>query len=156
MRDLIRGLKDKHTVLLSSHILGEISQTCDRILVLHGGKIVAQGTEAELTVGGKKRVEITARGSLAEIEKGELLRVDGVSDVEAADIVDDAGKGTGLLRLRARFANDQVREDLVRALVTAGFGVRAVVDLESDLEAVFLKLTQKNSPTPFEQKGGAA
>lgn len=143
MRALIRGLKDKHTVLLSSHILNEISQTCDRILVLHGGKIVAQGTEAELNKGGMKRVEIVARGSLADIEKGELLRVEGVGDVEANEVLDDADKKTGLVRLRARFASDQVREDLVRALVTAGFGVRIVQDLETDLEAVFLKLTQK-------------
>jgi ABC-2 type transport system ATP-binding protein len=142
MRALIRGLKHKHTVLLSSHILGEISQTCDRILVLHAGKIVAQGTEGDLTQGGVKRVEIVARGSLADIEKGELLRVEGVDDVSAEDVVDAQGKA-GLVRLRARFASDLVREDLVRALVTAGVGVRTVMDLESDLEALFLKLTQK-------------
>lgn len=136
MRGLIRGLKDKHTVLLSSHILGEISQTCDRILVLHAGRIVAQGTEAELTLGGQKRAEIVARGSLADIEKGELLAVDGVADVEALPLED------GLVRLRARFASNEVREQLVRSLVQAGFGIRTVMDLESDLEAVFLKLTR--------------
>ena len=49
MRSLIRGLKDKHTVLVSSHILSEISETCDRLLVLREGRIVARGTEAELS-----------------------------------------------------------------------------------------------------------
>lgn len=136
MRSLIRGLTEKHTVLLSSHILGEISQTCDRILVLHAGRIVAQGTEAELTVGGHKRAEIVARGSLSELEKHELLRIDGVADVEAIAMPD------GLIRLRARFGSNQVRERLVWALVQAGFGIRTVMDLESDLEAVFMKLTR--------------
>ncbi len=152
MRDLIRGLKQKHTVLLSSHILGEISQTCDRILVLHGGKIVAQGTEAELSMGGLKRVEIIARGGVADVEKASLLRLDGVGDAEAVDVKDAAGAPTGLMRLRARFASDEARENLVRALVQAGFGVRSVVDLESDLEAVFLKLTNRQRT----QTGGDA
>lgn len=159
MRALIRGLKDKHTVLLSSHILGEISQTCDRILVLHTGKIVAQGTEADLVVGGIKRVEIVARGSLADIEKGQLLKIDGITDVEASDVVAANGSDTGLVRLRARFPSETAREGLIRALVSAGFGIRTVADLESDLEAVFLKLTQTqttSSQKPHTQKGGDA
>lgn len=147
MRALIRGLAEKHTVLLSSHILGEISHTCDRILVLNQGKIVAQGKESELVVGANRRVEIVARGALATLEKSQLLHVDGVKDVEAVAVnvvegrvvVDDKGE---FVRVRARFASDMVRESLVRVLVGAGFGVRSVVDLESDLEAVFLQLTR--------------
>jgi len=149
MRGLIRGLKAQHTVLLSSHILGEISQTADRILVLHGGKIVAQGVEKDLAGGGKKRVEITARGSLAAVQKGDLLRAAGVADAEAEDI-----EG-GLVRLRARFDDDAAREQLVKTMVEQGFGVRAVVDLESDLEALFLKLTGGQS-TSSTQPGGVA
>ncbi|MCY3609991.1 MAG: ABC transporter ATP-binding protein [Gemmatimonadetes bacterium] len=48
MRGMIRALKDSHTILISSHILPEISQTCDRLLILNDGEIVASGTEAEL------------------------------------------------------------------------------------------------------------
>ena len=56
MRELIRGLKGTHTVLVSSHILPEISQTCDRLLVINGGQLVAQGTEEELarTLGSRR------------------------------------------------------------------------------------------------------
>ncbi len=139
MRSLIRGLKEKHTVLLSSHILAEITHTADRILVLHGGKIVAQGHEADLVGGGKKKVEIVARGSLAAIQKGELLRAAGVTDADASDVA--GADGTGLIRVRARFDSDDVRERLISTLVEHGFGIRTVVDLESDLEALFLKLT---------------
>ena len=135
MRGLIRGLKEKHTVLLSSHILGEITHTADRILVLHGGQIVAQGTEADLVGGANKRVEIVARGQLADLEKIGALNTDGVADPEAVVV-----EG-GLVRIRARFETAAAREQLVRAVVENGFGVRSVADVESDLEALFLKLT---------------
>src|SRR4029078_13104708 len=48
MRKMIRALRGAHTILLSSHILSEISQTCDRLLVIQAGEIVAHGTEQEL------------------------------------------------------------------------------------------------------------
>jgi ABC-2 type transport system ATP-binding protein len=155
MRGLIRGLKEKHTVLLSSHILGEITHTADRILVLHGGRIVAQGTEAELVGGGKKRVEIVARGSLAAVHKGDFLNAAGISVAETIEL------DGGLIRLRARFDSDDVRERLVKSLVEQGFGVRSVTDLETDLEALFLKLTGDKQPSSSAgsssaQVGGAA
>ena len=141
MRGLIRGLKEKHTVLLSSHILNEITHTADRILVLHGGKIVAQGTENDLVGGGRKRVALTVRGDRAIVERV-VLAVAGVSDV---DVV--AGEGyLGVVVARARFVDDNAREATVAALVGAGCGVRSVVDLESDLEALFLKLTGGGAP----------
>lgn len=157
MRGLIRGLKEKHTVLLSSHILGEISHTADRILVLHGGRIVAQGTEAELVGGGgKKKVEIVARGRAADVEKGELLRATGLAQATAVDL---EGSQQGLVRLRASFDDDAARERLIKTLVEQGFGVRTVVDLESDLEALFLTLTgdaPPSSTSSFTQPGGVA
>ena len=136
MRGLIRGLKEKHTVLISSHILSEISHTCDRILVLHQGRIVAQGTEATLASGVSPLVEIVARGQLADVAKADLAHQEGVAELEAADV------GEGLVRLRARLASDAARELLVATLVQRGFGVRTVADTEVGLESVFLKLTK--------------
>jgi ABC-2 type transport system ATP-binding protein len=141
MRGVIRGLKEKHTVLLSSHILGEISQTCDRILVLHEGRVVAQGTEATLAAGARPLVEIVARGTPAQV--GEL-GVEGVTDVVVEPIAET-------VRIRARVAGDSAREQLVAALVQKGLGVRSAVDAEAGLESVFLKLTQQGQSV-----GGAA
>jgi ABC-2 type transport system ATP-binding protein len=141
MRSVIRGLKDKHTVLMSSHILGEVSATCDRILVLHGGRIVAEGSEAELVKGGSRRVEIVARGALARLQASGVLARDGVADADVRDT------GDGLLRVRGRFATDDAREGFVRALVENDFGVRAVVPLETDLESLFLQLTAGTGST---------
>lgn len=141
MRAVIRGLKERHTVLMSSHILSEVSETCDRLLVLHGGKIVAEGTEAKLGGAGATRVEIVARGAASAVAGG-ALAVEGVTDVEVA-VDDDA---LGLLRLRARVATDDARERLVRAVVERGLGVRSVASPESDIEALFLKLTASSTP----------
>src|SRR5579871_6729584 len=67
MRSMIRALRGAHTILLSSHILSEISQTCDRLLVIQGGKIVAQGTEQELArdMGGGGTIEVEVVGTAA-------------------------------------------------------------------------------------------
>ncbi len=150
MRSVIRGLKDKHTVLMSSHILGEVSETCDRILVLHGGRIVAQGSEFELARGTAHRVEIIARGAWAALQEPTRLAVDGADEVETAAL------DGGLVRIRARFTNEEAREGLVRALVQAGFGVRSVIPLENDLEALFLKLTAGNTAVRAPASGVAA
>jgi ABC-2 type transport system ATP-binding protein len=136
MRGLIRGLKDKHTVLLSSHILPEISQTCDRLLVLHQGRIVAQGSESDLVPAGRGRVEVVLRGA-ADVVKNTKL--------PAHDVVVETMPGA-LLRVRATVESEAAREELVRALVQSGCGVRAVRDVESGLESVFLSLTERSEP----------
>ena len=73
MRELIRGLKGAHTVLVSSHILPEISETCDRLLIVHNGQLVAQGTEEELArkLGGGS-IEVEVRGDKARALAGAL------------------------------------------------------------------------------------
>jgi ABC-2 type transport system ATP-binding protein len=137
MRGLIRGLKERHTVLLSSHILGEIAHTCDRILVLHQGKMVAQGTEAELAQAGSI-VDIVVRGDIAEV-RGALAVAVGVSDVHTSI------GAAGLVHARARVHGDAAKEMAVKALVDRGLGVRSVADAGGDLESVFLKLTTKEA-----------
>jgi ABC-2 type transport system ATP-binding protein len=132
MRDLIKGLKQNHTVLLSSHILSEISETCDRILVLHQGRVVAEGTEAQL-VGGRAEVTVLARGSV-EAARGALGGVGGLRDLSVSP-------RDGLVTVSAVVDSDGAREALVAALVGAGLGVRSVSDATGGLEGLFLKLT---------------
>jgi ABC-2 type transport system ATP-binding protein len=132
MRQLIRGLRGQHTVLLSSHNLPEISQTCDRLLVIQEGAIVAQGTEQELAdrLGGGAAIEIEvvgAGGKAAEV----LRAVDGVRGATASGSV---------LRVDAA---SELRPKLVKALVGADIGVLRVGESASGgLESIFLKLTQ--------------
>jgi ABC-2 type transport system ATP-binding protein len=141
MRGLIRGLAERHTVLISSHILSEIERTCDRLLVLHEGRIVAQGKEDELLRGlaGSERLELTLRGS-ADLAASIARGMGGVSAVESLAL-----EG-GLVRLSVQLPRDGAEvlgEKLVGALVAAGLGVRRVAEGRgAGLESVFLQLTR--------------
>ena len=138
MRQVIRDLAKTCTVLISSHILAEISETCDRILVLNGGRIVAAGTEEDLarsaTAGGT-RLTLVVRGDRAVVEKA----VRGIASVRSFDAM---AEGQNLLRVHVGLADDQ-REGLVSALVAAGVGVRRLQEDESELETMFLALTKE-------------
>jgi ABC-2 type transport system ATP-binding protein len=139
MRGLIRGLAEKHTVLISSHILSEIERTCDRLLVLHEGRIVAQGREEDLlrTAAAAGRIEITLRGAPAAATAA-AQRVPGVANVETQPFDDTT------VRLTAQAPGADTQEALVRALVEAGIGVRRVEEARGGgLEAVFLELTRQ-------------
>jgi ABC-2 type transport system ATP-binding protein len=134
MRGLIRELKGQHTVLVSSHILSEISQTCDRLLVIQAGEIVAQGTEAELAQRfGGGFVEVEVRGAAAAIEAA--LRT--VAGVAAVTVLRDE---LGVVTARAE-ARPDLRPAIVRALVAGNLDVLRVDRGGEKLESIFLKLT---------------
>jgi ABC-2 type transport system ATP-binding protein len=137
MRELIRALKGEHTILVSSHILSEISQICDRLLVIQNGEIVAQGTEEQLASrlggqgGGTVEVEVAGPAQKA-IEAARS--VSGVTDVRMTQL--HAGK----VQLKIE-SSTEVRPAVVRALVQAGLDVLKVDNGQGRLEDIFLKLT---------------
>jgi ABC-2 type transport system ATP-binding protein len=143
MRELVRGLRGSHTVVVSSHILTEISETCDRILVIDDGKIAWSGTESELSATLKQgmRVGLTLRGaglsSLAAAEKARvtLTALDGVREVE---VLEPAEAGEGIASLRVGVTRD-VRDAVCRSLVEAGLGILELAR-EKELESMFLEL----------------
>ncbi len=146
MRELLRSLKGDHTILLSSHILSEISETCDRILVIKDGQIAASGTEAELTsrLRGGVSVEVTVVGDAAagyrEREGARARKIaEGVEGVHGVEALSQAEAGDGVVTLRID-ANRDVRVELCRALVEAGLGILQVGPGERELESVFLEL----------------
>ncbi|APR79684.1 ABC-type multidrug transport system, ATPase component protein [Minicystis rosea] len=149
MRELLRSLKGDHTILLSSHILSEISETCDRILVIKDGMIAASGTESELTSrlrSGGFRVVITALGEGEEATR--IVReVSGVRRVEA---LAPAETGEGVTTF-AVDADDDVRVAVCKALVEKGLGILQVGAGERELESVFLELA-----TPAQRDKAAA
>lgn len=134
MRALIRSLRGDHTVLVSSHILPEIAQTCDRLLVVRDGELVAQGSEAELE-------ERLGLGSGVELEIGGpadavAAAVRAVPGVRAVTVQPVAG-GRSLLRVDAP---DALRPALAQAALAAG-GQLFRLDVSADrLESLFLKL----------------
>jgi len=145
MRQVITGLKASCTVLVSSHILSEISQTCDRILVLNNGRLVAEGTEEELSArqAGGGRIAMELRGTLADV-RAALEGFEGMSKVQV-----DAAPAE-LIRASASLLGDN-REALVAHLVGAGVGVREIRDAEAELEQIFLDLTHRADATAAKQ-----
>jgi len=143
MRELIRGLSGERTVIVSSHILHEISETCDRILVIQEGAIRWSGTEAALGAQLEKgmRIRLTVRvpGSSAEAAtervSGIASAVSGVRVVEP-DAPTEIGDGIATVEV---MAENDVRDALCRALVGAGVGVLEVARLR-DLETTFRAL----------------
>jgi ABC-2 type transport system ATP-binding protein len=143
MRDLVRGLRGEHTVVVSSHILHEISETCDRILVIQDGEIRWSGTEADLAtqIGKGMRVRLTVRvpGATEEVarERATALvqAVDGVRSVEPHP---PAESGDGIVSLEVTSESD-LRDAICRALVKADLGVLEVARLR-DLETTFRAL----------------
>ena len=136
MRSVVRSLQKNATVLISSHILTEIAQTCDRVLIIHNGAIVYEGSEAELgaTLGGGARLTMTLNGRKAAVEDA----LSGSEHVEGYELSDT---DDGFVLARLTLQGDS-REALVESLVKAGIGVRAVQDAMSELEQKFLELTR--------------
>jgi ABC-2 type transport system ATP-binding protein len=139
MRKVVRNLGHNHAVIVSSHILSEVSATCDRILVIGKGRLVAQGTEAELVArgGGQERLLITVRGS-AEAFQAWLA---GSPRVARAD---QRPTGPGLAAALVEMKGDQ-REALLPEIAAAGFGLRLVEGPADELEEIFLGLTRRDA-----------
>lgn len=135
MRKLIKGLGEDRTVLVSSHILAEIGQICDRILVLQDGKLVAEGTDEELAnqvaVGSSVQLQVSG-------ERHEVLTA-----LEAAQFVREVkvvGGSDGVHDIAVELTHD-AREALAKLVVESGFGLRRMERVRLELENIFLELT---------------
>ncbi len=138
MRGMIRALRGKHTILLSSHILSEIEQTCDRILMMHEGRIAAEGTDAELAerFGAAKALEVLELEILgAESAARAALEKAGATEIKIGPLTE------GVLRVRLSTVGDG-RAAMARAVVEAELGLLAMRRLSSGLENVFLNMSQ--------------
>jgi ABC-2 type transport system ATP-binding protein len=139
MRNLIHDLKQNHTVLISSHILTEISQTCDRLLVLGRGKILGAGSEQDLATSETeiRQVTVVVRAPAGDDPRGQirtvLAAVDGVKAV--ADPYDQGG-GMAFALETAR----DCRAEVSRAVVAAKLDLLKLDYARSELENTFIRL----------------
>ena len=137
-RELIKQLGRRHTVVLSSHILSEVEATCERVLIINQGQIVADGAPGKLAqrLGSGKRheVELVVRGEAAAVEE----TVRGVSGVDEVAVT---AEGEDAVRVVATTAAADLRETLSRAVILGGFGLLEVQERTLSLEDVFLQLT---------------
>lgn len=140
MREVVRALAQRATVMISSHILSEVAHTCDHLVVLDRGRLRAQGPASELVGDGAERTELRLRGDRAAIEAAlaEQIGPGGRLDIEALEPTDVASSCASW-RVVAPLADDASRASAVAALVAGGVGVAGVAVRRTELEALFLR-----------------
>jgi ABC-2 type transport system ATP-binding protein len=143
-RELIKDLAGDHTVILSTHILPEVSQTCQRVVIINKGRVVAIDTPdnliARLQGSVTMYVQLDANGADAS---GALGRIPGVTRVTEADRRD----GTIGYEVDSEHGHD-VRRDLARTVVSSGWGLLELRPMRLSLEEIFLSLTTDETATP--------
>ena len=147
VRSLIRDIGRERTVLLSTHILSEAQQLCDRVLIINKGHIVAEDTperlQARLT--GAQRIALRVQGETDGLETA-LSGVAGV--VHVINQID------GSLELEVQPGRD-VRPDVARAVVSAGFDLLELRPVGLSLEDIFMQLTREEPEPPSVADDGA-
>ncbi|MFH1114975.1 MAG: ABC transporter ATP-binding protein [Pseudomonadota bacterium] len=145
IRDLIKGFTRDRTVILSSHILPEVSQVCSRVVIINNGSIVAEDTPENL-IGGydrsrKSRITVKApRSDLLQL----LASVQGVASVDPIETAD--GNETSVI-VETEPETD-VRAEMARAIIEKGWDLMELRPLEASLEDVFIDLVTEESQEP--------
>jgi ABC-2 type transport system ATP-binding protein len=159
VRDLIASLRGRMTVLISSHILPEIEMTCDRVLIINQGRVVAQGTPAELRreIFGLSTYKLDVAGDAAALP-AVLSAAESTLQVKEESPPDAAGFRVVTVTTPN---SGELGEAILRSLLAANFRVRALNREKPTLEDVFLAATRRSWDTvaplaPVAQKSGRA
>ena len=147
-RDLIKSLAGSHTIILSTHILPEVEQTCEQVIIINKGKLVATDSVRNLQARarGVESVVLEVGGRNVNLEppvvQSKLERVSGVSRVICKQQVDS--------RVVFEVESDKgklMRGDLARAVVESGWDLNELRPAAMSLEEIFLQLTGNETPT---------
>ena len=136
-RQLIKDLSGSHTVILSTHILPEVSMLCSRVLIIHEGLIVAEDTPKELgnKLQGVERLEVEIQGPRADVMES-LEKIRGVVEVNCP--TDDSDHN--IYKIQARRGLD-LRPTVSRTVISNGWSLLNLQLVTMSLEEIFLKLT---------------
>ena len=137
IRDLIKKLGEKHTVILSSHILTEISAVCDHVFIISKGKLVASDSTENLLdqMSGAQEIELIVR---SEADRAKAL----LEEIEYVDHADLKDAKEGSILVRAKSGND-IREEVFRLMAENHIPVLEMRTVTKSLEDVFLQITQE-------------
>ena len=143
VRKLIKGLAGEHTIILSTHILPEASQTCDRVVIINRGRIAAVDTPENLTtqLKGSERVRMEVRGEEETLREA-IERVDGVTkiDLETIEASDH------LKAIVESEPGTDLRGKLAAAVIGNGLELLELRAVSLSLEDIFLQLTTEEGP----------
>jgi ABC-2 type transport system ATP-binding protein len=148
-RDLIRSLAGDHTIILSTHILPEVEQTCERVIIINKGKLVATDTVHNLQARarGVESVVLEVEGRDAMLDSSTIQhRLETVSGVSRVVLKDQVQQRSifEVESLKDRF----IRGDLARAVVESGWNLNELRPAAMSLEEIFLQLTGAESVEP--------
>jgi ABC-2 type transport system ATP-binding protein len=152
-RDLIRSLAGDHTIILSTHILPEVEQTCEQVLIINKGKLVATDSVRNLQARARGAesvlLEIAGRSGKLEapIVQHKLEQVSGVSRV----LCNQQADGRVVFEVESQ-KGSFVRGDLARAVVEAGWDLNELRSAAMSLEEIFLQLTAKDASVEGEKE----
>lgn len=148
IRELIKNLGQKHTIILSSHILSEVSAVCDHVFIISKGKLVASDTTENLTnmVSGGQELELTVKGEKSSVEG--LFA--GVNEIETAEVTLGAEAGTVTVKVHAAGTAD-IREKVFYLCAEAKTPILEMQSGGKTLEDIFLELTSQNEKTAMER-----
>ncbi|QEN08854.1 ABC transporter ATP-binding protein [Oceanispirochaeta crateris] len=138
IRNLIKDLSENHTIVLSSHILPEISAVCDRVLIISKGDIVASDTPENLAqnLAGKHKLHLRVKGGEEQIREA----LEGLNILQ--DIHMESSREEGVLRVIVEAAKDaDIREDVFYALAEQKCPILQMRPMDMTLEEIFLNLT---------------
>jgi len=144
-RQLIKQLAGDHTIILSTHILPEVSQTCQRVVIINKGRVVAVDTPENLTsrLRGSESMYIQVDGMGADVQAA-LAAVPGVTRVALAET-----RGTAAAFEVDSETGRDIRRELAAAVVTRGWGLLELRPVRMSLEEIFLSLTTDEArPAP--------
>ena len=136
VRSLIKGLAETHTVVLSTHILPEVSMTCSRVVIINKGKVVAMDTPEGLAhqMKGAERISVTVDGPMEAVRE-RLLEIEGVLDVQA-----EPGIGTQATYTVECELNSDLRPVLATTIVSQNWDLLDLRGIAMSLEDVFINL----------------
>jgi len=140
-RQLIKSLAGDHTIILSTHILPEVSQTCQRVIIINKGKVIAVDTPDNLTARLRGSETMFVEADIGPADAGAALAsLPGVTAVRALE------RDNGVARYEVDSAQGHdVRRDLAAAIVRAGWGLLEMRPVRMSLEEIFLHLTTEEA-----------
>ncbi len=148
VRNLIKSLAGEHTIILSTHILPEVSMTCDRVTIINRGKVVATGTPdnlmTQLAESGGYEIEVDADGTQLQPLLEEIPGVSGVEVNPGKPEEQASSKNRSSIRINCAPDAEPGRE-IAAAIVNQGLGLYEMRRTRPTLEDVFLELTTKES-----------
>lgn len=149
IRDLIRKLGENHTVILSSHILSEVSAVCDHIMIIANGKLVASDSPENLQklMSGSMELDLEVKGSVAAVKTA----LQEISQIDRIEENTEASKNVAKLKVISK-ENADIREQVFYALADAKLPILEMTHAEKSLEDIFLELTEDVAPSQPEKK----